>query len=216
MIDLAELISRTRTRYDHATTVRWSDAKIALSLNEGLETLAEETHFYERYATLPIENNRIWYDLRGFTPETPLRVKSIWSTARNQWLVPQAEDHLQFRWKDSTGDPHQWFPRGIYWIGVWPRPSTPANGGYLRVYFASVPSRRVHTQEVLSDLPDNYVPALIDYALYDMSAKDKEPQKAIRHFQNYLTREKALKNHLDDRLVGSTAAVLGGMAGWKQ
>ncbi len=212
MIDLSELISRTRSRFDHAGSVRWTDKAITLSLNEGLETLAEETGFYERYATLPVQVNRVWYDLRGFTPETPLNVRSVWSTARNEWLQPTIVKQLQFKWEESAGDPEIYFTRGIYWFGVWPRAGS-TNTGFLRVHFTAVPSRRTHTQEVLSDLPDNYVPALIDYALYDLHSKDKEPNKAVRHFQNYLRREKELKQRLSGRLMGSTTGALGGLAG---
>jgi len=212
MVPLSDLISRTRTRYDHASSVRWTDEEVTLSINEGLETLAEETGFYERYTTLPVQNNRVWYDLRGFTPETPLNIKSVWSTARNQWLQPIVTDHLQFKWEDSAGDPEMYFTRGIYWFGVWPR-SGSTNTGFLRVHFSAVPARWIHTQEVLSDLPDNYVPALIDYALYDMSSKDKEFGKAIRHFRNYLEREKELRMRMTGRLVSNTVGVMGGMAG---
>lgn len=211
MIDLAELISRTRTRYDHASTTRWSDEEITHSLNEGLESLAEETGFYERYVTIPVQNGRTWHDLRGFTPEIPLNIKSVWSTTRNQWMTPIDERDLDFDWEDSAGDPELYFTRGIYWLGVWPRASS-STTGYMRVYFTAIPSRRTHTQEVLSDLPKNYVPALIDYALYDLSSKDREPDKAISHFRNYLRREKDLKHRMGRRSTGTNPGYIGHFA----
>ncbi len=213
MIDLAEIISRTRTRYDHATTTRWSDAEVALSISEGLETLAEETGFYERYTTLPVDKDRTYYDIRGFTPEIPLRIKSIWSTSRNQWLAPIVPNDLQFRWQDSRGEPEMFFTRGIYFIGLWPSGDSDATSGFLRVYFNAVPARWLHTQEVLSDLPKDYIPALIDYALYDLCSKDREPSKAIRHYKNYLRRENDLKNRLDRRGTAGDVHAMGGMAG---
>ena len=214
MIDLAELISRVRTRYEQSSSTRWTDEEITHSINEALESLAEETHFYERNCTLPIQLNRTWYDIRGFTPETPLEIRSIWSTSRDQWLTPVDETDLQFQWENSTGDPTMYFTRGIYWLGLWPKAGTATNtDGFLRVFFAAIPSRWTHTQEVLSDLPKNYMPAVVDYSLYDLASKDREPQKAIEHFRNYLRREKELKMRMDHRIAGAQAGAIGQYGG---
>jgi len=74
MISLADITNRVRTKHEAATSVRWSDAAIHKRINEGLECLAESTYFYERYTTIALMPNRTWYDVRGFTPETVLRI----------------------------------------------------------------------------------------------------------------------------------------------
>lgn len=215
MIALSSLLSRIRVKYEAeagvSSPVRWSDARLTTFVNEGLESLAEATGFYERYCTIPVEASRRYYDLRGFTPETVSRVKSVWSTTRNDWLAPKSVEDLGYGWQDSTGDPYLFFTRGIYWLAVHPLPT--ASSGYLRVNFAGIPSRFAHTQAVLGDLPDNYYPALEDYALYEMAAQDRESGRAIAHYVSYLKREADLRNYLDRRLVASTPGRFGRLNG---
>jgi len=208
MIPLSEIISRVRTRYEASDTVRWSDADITQFINEGLECLAEATHFYERYVTVPIQANRIWYDLRGFTPETVVSLKSIWSEDRNDWLTPVGEGDLQFKWEDSTGEPQLFFTRGIYWFGVWPKSN--ASSETLRVYFSGVPNRYDMDQSVLYDLSNDHVPALEDYALHEMAFQDGESQLAVRYFQSYIEREKVLASFVDNRLDSGITSLYAG------
>jgi len=214
MIPLSEIISRVRTRYEVSDSIRWSDSDIKGFINEGLECLAEATDFYERYVTIPIAPDRTWFDLRGFTPETVVSIKSIWSSIRNDWLQPVAEGDLQLDWEDSTGDPHLFFTRGVYWLGIWPKATSTSTGG-LRVYFAGIPNRYEMDQSVLHDLPNDHIPALEDYALHEMAFQDGEPQLAMRYYQSYLEREKKLSMFVDHRLDGSTAGRFGGPGGFE-
>lgn len=209
MIPLSEIISRVRTRYEVADSIRWSDADITLFINEGLETLAEATNFYERYTVIPIEANRTWYDLRGFTPETVVEVKSIWSSRRNDWLSPVGEGDLQFRWEESSGDPHLFFTRGAYWLGVWPKADTTSTG-HLRVQFSGVPNRYLVSQSVLYDLPNDHIPALEDYALHEMAFQDGEIPLGLRYWSSYLDRERKLSMFVDHRLDGAITDKFGG------
>jgi hypothetical protein len=215
MIPVSTLLSRVRTLYEAeagaTSPVRWSNSAIQRSVNEGLETLAEATGFYERYCTLPIEANRRYYDIRGFTPETVARITSVWSTTRNEWLPPKSVEDLGSGWESATGDPYCFFTQGIYWLVVHPAPTTTT--GFLRVHFAGIPGRLTHPQAVLGDLPDRYYPALEDYALYDMAAQDRESSRAITHFTAYLKREAELAAYIDRRLVASTPGRFGRMSG---
>lgn len=200
MIPVSTLIGRIRTRYDvtgEGSSVRWSDNDIRGFINEGLESLAEATGFYERYCSFQIEAGRAYYDIRGFTPETVVGITSVWSYNRNDWIRPKAATDLDWAWEYSNGDPQVYHTRGIYWLVVYPIPQ--ASSGILRVYFRGIPSRFTHTQAVLGDLPDDFYPALEDYALYEMSGQDGYPKRAILHFQSYLKREAKLKKFVDGR-----------------
>jgi hypothetical protein len=214
MVPLSQILTRVRTLYEAeagASSVRWSDTDVTAFINESLECLAEGSGFYERYVTVPVQTNRTYYDLRGFTPETVVSVRSIWSTARNDWLKPISPEELDVNWETATGDPLCYWTRGIYWIGVYPKGDS--TSGYLRVNFAGVPSQFTHPQAVLGDLPDNYVPALEDYVLYELSALDARPKSALLHFASYQKREKALAEFMDRRLVASTAGRFGRLMG---
>jgi hypothetical protein len=137
----------------------------------------------------------------------------VWSSVRNDWLTPVDIGDLQFKWEESTGDPHLFCTRGIYWFGVWPKGGT-STTGLLRVYFAGLPARFANDQSVLLDLPDDHVPALEDYALHEMAFQDGETQLGMRYWQSYLEREKKLSMFVDHRLDGSiTSRYAGFMSG---
>jgi hypothetical protein len=177
-------------------------------VNEGLEELAEDTGFYERYCTIPVTAGRTYYDLRGFTPEVVLNVKSVWSSVRDDYLLLTNPERLGSTWEQETeGQPVHFWTRGIYWLAVHPKCDT--STGYLRVKFSGVPSRFTFTQQVLYELPDRYYPALEQYALSEMAGADKQPKKAVACFQSYGSRAKGLHDLADRRLVDSTCGHFG-------
>ena len=211
MVPISRIITRIRVRYDAesgGSSVRWSDGAIVNFINCGLETLAEATGFYERYVTIPVQQGRQYYDLRGFTPETVVSITSVWSSTRNDWLRPANLEQLGIDWELPIGTPQVWFARGIFWMGVYPR--SEADSGFLRVYFQGVPSRLNHPQAVLGDLPNDFYPALEDYALYEMAGGDGNPKRALIHWASYMKREKALGDFLRRRIVGDRAGRFGG------
>lgn len=215
MIPLSTLQSRIRTRYESGSggsTVRFSDANLQTYINEGLECLAEATGFYERYCTIPVEANRVYYDVRGFTPETVVSIKSVWGSGYNDWLHPANPELLDPVWEQSvTGTALRFWVRGIYWIAA--HPISSESTGYMRVRFAGIPPRFSFAQAVLGDLPDNHYPALEDYALYEMAGADRQPKRAISYFQSYKKREKALATFVDHRLSESTIGRIGRFGG---
>jgi hypothetical protein len=208
MVPLSTILSRTRTRYESAvggSSTRWSDSRLTDFVNEGLENIAEATLFYERYTTVPFQAYRTYYDLRGFTPETVVRIKSIYNTEGNIWLEPVNPDKLDDRWRQSTGDPRCFFTRGIYWFGIYPASASDSSANaddasYLRVYFAGLPNRFSNTQEVLRDLPDSMLPALEDYVLYEMAAIDKKKDMALHYWKSYQEREDRFKGFVNQRV----------------
>jgi hypothetical protein len=211
MIPLSTLRTRIRARYETesgGSTVRFSDANITAFVNEGLEDLAEETGFYERYCSVPVETDRVYYDLRGYTVEIPTNIKSIWSSVRNDYLVQTNPETLGSSWEqDTAGTPVRFWTRGVFWFSIYPVSN--ATTGYLRVKFAGIPPRFTFAQQVLYDLPDRYYPALEDYCLYEMAGADRQPKRAISYYQSYLGRQKSLHDLVDRRLVESTGGCFG-------
>lgn len=214
MVSLANLVGRIRVRYEAesgGSSVRFSDADIYEYVNDGLEALAEETLYYERYVTIPIEADRSYYDVTGFTPEVVVAIGTAWSSVRNDWLTLQSHEDLPYDWETQTGDPYAIVARGINWLVVYPKPT--ATTGYFRVYFKGIPSRLNHPQAVLGDLPGDYLVALEDYALYEMAGADGKPEQAILFWSQYQKRQESLKKLVKNRLTGVRAGRLGGMAG---
>lgn len=208
LIPVSTILSRVRTRYESATggsSTRWSDSLLTDFVNEAIENIAESTLFYERYTSVPFQPNRQFYDLRGFTPETVVRIKSIYNTGNNLWLEPLNPDKLHLDWRQSTGNPQGFFTRGIYWFAIYPK-STAAlttnrnTQNYLRVYFAGIPSRFSNTQEVLRDLPNDMIPAIEDYCLYEMAAIDRRHDMALYYWDQYYQREERFRRFVDNRV----------------
>ena len=217
MIPVSNVLVRVRTRYEaeaSGSDIRWSDENLITFLNEGLENLAEATGFYERYCTIPIQSGRTYYDLRGFSPDVVVSITSVWHSARNLWLEPISARSLDTSWRSATGSPLAFWSPGIYWMGVYPVPSTTEDAsGDLRVYFKGIPPRFIGTQGVLMDLPDHFYPALEDYVLYEMAAADGNAKRALVHWASYQKREKALAHFVDHRVESSRSGRIGGMAG---
>lgn len=207
MIPFSQIISRVRTQHEAESTVRWSDRAIGLAINEGLEDFSEVTRFYERHVTVPVVNLRNYYDIRGFLPETALGVTSVWSSLTEDWLVPVDPLDLGSRWEHATGPPRRVFMRGLFWMVVYPKPETTA--GFLRVYFQGHAPYFTHSQAVLRDLIDDYVPSLEEYALYDLAAQDGETTRALLHWNAYIAKTKEIANFVERRTVKARVLKMG-------
>ncbi len=208
MIALSTIAANVRVKYEAESTARWSDQGVYDAINEGLDELSEATLFYERYVTIPLVADRVYYDLRGYLPDNAISVTSIWDTVRQDWLQPASEDQLGFQWEQSTGEPQFFFTRGLCWLGIWPHPTSTT--GYIRVNFAGIAPHFDFPQAVLSDLPDDYVTALEEYALYELSAQDGETQRALRHWQEYQTMEQSLADFVSRRINTARVGRIGG------
>lgn len=200
MIQLSTLVQHIRWRFDAASSTRVTDAAIIQALNEGLDELAEATGFYERNVTIPIRNGRTYYDLRGWFPETALGVTSVWNTVSTRWLHPASEEDLSYaRWKRVFGDPRNYWIRGLYWMGIFPKAA--ADSGYFRVYFKALPPPLVHMNDAIPDLPDDFNNDLEDYALYELFSREGETTKALAMWQSFQEGEDRLKKLVKDRVT---------------
>jgi hypothetical protein len=207
LIPLSQIIANVRTRYEASSPIRWPDFDIRDALNEGLDDLSETTRFYERHVTIPFGNLRSYYDLRGWLPESALGVTSVWSNVLNDWLTPVSAMQLRSRWEQAEGPSLEYFMRGLFWMVVWPRPAVAS--GSMRVYFAGHAPHFTHSQAVLLDLTDDFVPALEEYALYEMAAQDGETSRALSHWQDYDGRAQELAKNVERRITTARVMKMG-------
>ena len=181
------------------------------SINDGLDELSRATRFYERHVSVSVRNLSNYYDLRGWLPESALGVTSVWSSVHNDWLAPVSSRDLKSRWEQAEGPSQMFFMRGLYWMVVWPKTAT--TNGFLRVYFSGYAPHFTHPQAVLLDLFDDMVPALEEYVMYDLSAKDGETGKALLYWGDYATRVKGLAKGIEKRIVTARVLKLGSQPG---
>ena len=52
MLTLSDIRSRVRTRFEAASTTRWSNADINAAINDGLGELSEATRYFERWVSI--------------------------------------------------------------------------------------------------------------------------------------------------------------------
>jgi hypothetical protein len=209
MLTLSEIRSRVRTRFEASSSTRWSDVDVNAAINEGLAELSEATRYYERSASLLLKEKRTYYDLRGLTPEIPLSVTAIWHEPGVRWLTPIHLCDIGYEeWEETRGSPISWFIRGQFWLGLWPSPSADLDEN-IRVYYTGVAPALEEDGEEPAQLPDEFVPAIEEYALYELHQREGETEKALFWWGKYSEREKALEQHMAHRVTTARTGSIG-------
>jgi len=209
MLTLSDIRSRVRTRFEAASSTRWSDADLNAAINDGIGELSEATRYFERWASVPLKENRTYYDLRGLTPETVLSVTAVQHLDGMRWLEPVALADLgRGEWEETTGTPTSWFVRGQWWLGVFPHPTSDLDQ-WMRVYYTGMAPALAEDGEVPAQLPDEFVPALEEYALYELQQREGEAEKALYWWEKYKEREAALEQHVAHRVTTARTGTIG-------
>ena len=209
MLTLSEIRSRVRTRFEHSSTTRWSDVDINAAINDGIGELSEATRYFERWVSIPLKEDRTYYDLRGLTPEILLSVSAVWHESGVRWLTPINLNDIGYEeWEKSSGNPTSWFMRGQWWLGIHPRPTSDLDE-WLRIYYTGVAPALAEDGEEPRQLPDEFVPALEEYALYELLQREGESQKALYWWGKYKEREKALEQHMAHRVTTARTGAVG-------
>jgi hypothetical protein len=209
MLTLSEIRSRVRTRYEASSTTRWSDADINAAINDGLGELSEATRYFEQWVSIPLKDSRTYYDLRDWIPFSFLSVSAVWHQSGNRWLSPTSHTDMKTqRWEITDGNPVLWFTRGLWWLGIFPHPSSDL-AEFVRVYYSAVAPGLEEDGEEPAQLPDEFVPALEEYALYELTQKDGETDKALYWYAKYKARETALEQHMAHRISTARTGAIG-------
>jgi hypothetical protein len=204
----SDIRSRVRTKYEAASTTRWSDADLNSAINDGLAELSEATRYFERWCSIPLKPARTYYDLRAFA-DGVLSVTAVWHEPGVRWLTPISLGDIGYEeWEETRGNPISWFTRGAYWLAVWPTPSTSVDE-FLRVYYTSVAPALDEDGEVPAGLPDEFIPAVEEYALYELHQREGETQKALYWWGRYKERERSLEQHMAHRVTTARTGSIG-------
>lgn len=199
-VTLAQLRERVRERFEHDSTVRWTDSDIDAAINAGLGELSEGAGFYESSIAVDLKHGRTYYDLRAIMPYTAIKITRICDSG-NEWLEPTAPRLLGRReWERSEGEPDHWFLRGLFWLGLYPKPNADTTDG-ITIYYTEVHPLLTSDGDTLQQLPDSAADCLVDYALYDLYAQEGETQKALSLWQSYQEGETALRQLVERRVV---------------
>ena len=188
---------------DSSSPAFWSLADVKTAINEGYEEMSDASEWYERNANLTLLSKRTYYDLRtALGSEQVLTLKHAYNQTTRRWLYPGELRELDYRtfhqWEDITGEPEQFFLRGLFWLGTFPKQT--ADLGSLKLYYTAIPL-------ALSDdadepgFPEEFQYGLVEYAIGDLLAQEAETQKALAHFDEYLNYEAGLTAWTEGRIA---------------
>ena len=196
---LSEMKSSVRTQLNESGTEFYSDADIAASLQEGLDEMADLTEYFERYANIPVKTGHTYYDLRTVLPDTFLSPRRIWNSTTQRWLRPtdarDLDDHNFVQWELTSGQPEAYFVRGSWWLGTWPKASSDV--GQLRFVYTAIPDD-LENQESPA-FPREFHAGIVDYAVYDLMAQQRETAKAMKYWESFLLHAARLGQHVQKR-----------------
>lgn len=182
-----QLQAEVRARLDEATANFYSDQDVKDALNEAYQEMADESEWYERNATIALTANAVYYDLSSASILTDefLSLRWCYNTQTTRWLEPSSVYDLdrQYRaWENTTGAPDYFFMRGLWNVGLYPKPA--ATSGTVRLYYSAVPAALSAGGDTPSFHQEFHL-GLVEYALYDLYGQDAETKEALRHWQQY-------------------------------
>lgn len=210
---LGEIIDDVLTRIEEETgsPSRWSRSDARDSINDGLDELSDATEFYERTAVFTLRARAVYHDVRTVGDEPFLRVSSIYNPARSRWIdatnVRDLDDFTSRQWIRNDGEPDQWFMRGLWWLGIYPR--SRSQDSVLHLKGKALHPHMTDETERPRQLPEEYHRTLVEYAVYDLLARDDETAKALEHFSEF----EKMSRELDKRVANRTQIPMRGHFG---
>jgi hypothetical protein len=200
-MNFGEMRAAVRTRIAEASANFWSDSDIDSSINEGFQELADATEWYERSTSIPTMSNRTYLDLRGVVDGSFISPKRARNLQTGKWLTPTTvrnQDSQYRQWERNVTEPSSMFMRGLWWIGLHPKPSS--DNGFVRLYYSAIPAV-ITDDSTTIPIPEEFHMALVSYALYDLLAQDAETGKAMLYWNEYVGYESNFREFVKGRTV---------------
>lgn len=199
-----ELRNEVQTRLAEDTTnpVFWSDADVDEAINDGYEEMSDVAEWYERGANIPLLSQVRYYDLRtALGGDTFLSPRRCFNPLTNWWLKPSEPRDMDFhtyrRWEINLGMPQKIFMRGLFYLGIFPLQN--GDTGLMRFYYTAMPPALVNDSDE-PGFPSEFQRGLVQYALFDLYAQDRETQKAMIHWQQYIEIEQQFVDYVQHRI----------------
>lgn len=195
-----QMQTEVRNRLNESSTAFFSDADIEDALNDGLAELSDATEWNEREATISVKHGHTYYNLRRLLSDGFLSLRHCWNVTTQKWLTPteprELDYHTHRTWEQSSAEPERYFIRGIWNLGFWLKP--PQDKRAVRVYFTALPDAMSASGDT-PGFPQEFHYGIVEYALSDLLAQQRETKKALGHWQAYTAYETRLRRYADQR-----------------
>jgi hypothetical protein len=208
MSTVREILDRVRLRLPQGSENFWSDADLLKAYNEGLDELSEGTEFFETHIGLRRRKFATYHDLRGVLPETALRITGVFDPSAMRWVHPISVRDLDLwmgrGWEDHGTAPLYWFVRGLFWLGIYPRPGD--DDSPVTIYFTATHPHAVaegesNGLESSPGIPPDHETTVEEYMLSDLFSQARESEKAMAHWQSYTAGEALLRDQVRQRIT---------------
>lgn len=185
----AELQTEVFRRLDEDSSdpTFWSLADVKEALNDGYEEISDASEWYETDSPIDLVASQVYYDLTSVLgSNTILSPKGIFNTTTEQWLdftTDRDMDAEMLQWEIVDGEPQKCLLRGLWWLGLFPRPDS-ATPRAVRVYYSALPAPLVDGGD-LPGFPEEFQYGLVHFAVGDLLAAERSTEKALGHFAEY-------------------------------
>ena len=208
-MNFGQLKTDVRRRLGDSTTAFFSNDDIENAIQDAYAELADATEFFERYANLTTIAGHTYYNLTHILPDTFLSPRRVYSGTTNRWLTPTTPRELDYhtyrQWELVYGPPEKYWMRGNWWFGIFPR--TADDVPILRFCYTAIPDEFVDDSDTPA-FPQEFHPGISASALSDLFSQQRETEKALVKWAEYLGYQDGLKKYVDGRTQLAGMAVL--------
>ncbi len=198
-MNFGQMQTEVRRKLNESTATFWTNDDIQEALNDGYAEISDETEWYEREATIQTTANRLYHDLRSILGDTFLSLRRVWNATTQEWLYPTGHREMDGgyrQWELVQGEPRQVYIRGLWWLAQWPKRSN--DDGRSRVVYTAIPPAMDDSTDE-PGFPKEFHRGILEYALSDLLAQERETKKAVAHWNEYLTYQQGLKQFVNGR-----------------
>jgi hypothetical protein len=198
------------------TPVFWKYADIQDGLNEGYQQLAEATELYEVTFDKIIDRDeavddgsQMYYDLSMILENDFLALRRVQNVSTDRWMNTVSVRDLDTtyrQWEQVVNTPEYIIQRGLSIVGFFP---IARSGDEIHFVFAAIPPILGDDAEYVR-AGEEFIEALIEYALYYMYTTEREYDKAMSAYQRYLTFEDKLRGETGNRMSNDANRRMGG------
>jgi len=192
----------TRLEENSSSPRFWALADVKAALNDGLEEISDSSEWMEKNYVVPHVADQLYYDLSSsLGSDVVLTPKHAFNNQTNRWIEfkdVRDLDNERLEWEEVTGEEEKCVLRGLWQLGIFPH-SSDALGSFT-LYYTALPASMIGDADT-PGFPDEYHYGIVEYALGDLFAQERDYVKALQHFNEFRGYDQRLKRYVESRIA---------------